>query len=225
MATRAAVPRRSWLGYFFYRKESWRTTWKLRFLVLLALIVTVTVTKSFWATRLAQSLVCAAETPHSDALLLENFDPDYLVFERAEALERAGIASRAFVPAATGEEGEPNAVDKGTVELMAGIARLSNFEIVPVRVTEPISLNAAVQIRDELIKKQIRSVIVVSPGFRSRRSALIYSTVLKPAGIRVSCDPVFGTSTPATWTQTWHGIQGVLEHSVKLLYYRFWVLW
>jgi hypothetical protein len=197
----------------------------LRLSILLLMTILVPVTRRYWAPRVASSLVCTSETPHSDALLLENFDPDYLVFERAETLVRAGVASRVIVHVhASGEDGEPNGVDRGIVELFAKIARLPQFEIVPIRQTEPISFNAAVQIRDALLEKQVRSVVVIAPGFRSRRSALVYRQVLTPAGIRVACDPVFGVYTPANWTETWHGIQGVIEHFTKLQYYRFWVL-
>ena len=225
MGTRKPAPhKQTWLRHFVYRKESWHTTWKLRLGILLLGIGFIAATHNYWALHLAESLVCKAETPRSDALLLENFDPDYLVFERAEALQRAGVAPLAFIPTASGEEGGPNAVDRGVAELLARLTRLPKFEMLPIRVNEPISLNAAIQIRDEFVRRQVRSVIVVAPGFRSRRSALIYSTVLNPAGIRVSCDPVFGLATTSNWTHTTHGIQGVMEHFVKLQYYRFWVL-
>jgi hypothetical protein len=222
MAKRAPI--KSWLGHFFYRKESWRTTWKLRLSLLVLVLVIVPATRRFWAPRLASTLICAQATPNSDALLLENFDPDYLVFERAEALLRAGVASRVFVPTPAGAEGEPKGVEKGIVDLMARIARLPKVEILPIRVIEPISLNAALDVRDALAKEQIQSVVVVAPGFRSQRSALVYSTVLEPANIHVYCEPVFGLSTAGNWTESWHGLQLVLEQFGKLQYYRFWVL-
>lgn len=182
-------------------------------------------TRNFLALQIANSLVCQEQLPPSDALLLENFDPDYLVFERARQLEHAGIAPRAFVPTNADEEGgPPNNVAAGTVELMARISRLDSFEILPIRIEEPISLHAANQIRDVLVRNHINSVIVVAPGFRSRRSALIYNTVLSKAGIRVGCAPVWGVTTPKNWTHTWHGIQNVIEHFGKLQYYRIWVL-
>ena len=66
--------------------------------------------------------------------------------------------------------------------------------------------------------------MLVTPGMRSRRSDLVYRSVLAPAGISVLCVPVFGRSTPDNWWHTWHGIQEVLEQSGKLQYYRFYVL-
>src|SRR5262249_33883626 len=83
----------------------------------------------------------------------------------------------------------------------------------------------AYQIRDFLTTEHLRSVIVVTPGFRSKRSALVYHAVLDPVGIKVHCVPVFGQMTPAKWAKTWHGIQGVTEQFLKLQYYRFYVLW
>jgi hypothetical protein len=41
--------------------------------------------------------VCPEEIAPSDIILVENFEPDYLVFKRAAALQLAGVASRAFV--------------------------------------------------------------------------------------------------------------------------------
>lgn len=210
--------KKGWHRHFVYRKETLKTTWKLRLLVLIVVLGTLTFTRGFWTARIAQSLVCAEKAPHSDALLLENFDPDYLVFERAETLYREGIAPRVLVPAAS-------VIEEGMAELLARFARLSTFEIIPVgEVQEPISLNSGKHIRDFLKKKHIKSVVVVSPGFRSGRSALVYGTVLAPEGITVGCVPVWGATTASNWTKTWHGIQGVAEQFAKLQYYRFWVL-
>ena len=219
-----ARPQPAWLRHFVYRKESWRTTWKLRIGVLVVGIAAVLLTRPFWTAPLGRSLVCTEHAAPSDALLLENFDPDYLVYERAEALRRAGIASRIFVPLTTYEGQQPNDVETGTASLMARIARLPQIEGIPIRIIEPVSMNAAYQIRDFLKKENVRSVVVVAPGFRSRRSALVYSSVLNPENIVVGCVPVFGTDTPETWDKSTHGIQGVVEQFMKLQYYRIAVL-
>jgi hypothetical protein len=96
--------------------------------------------------------------------------------------------------------------------------------MIPIREVEPISLNAAYDIRDFLAKEHITSVAIVTPGCRSRRSALIYQRVLGDAGISPSCVPVFDQRTAENWTDTWHGVQDVTEQFLKLQYYRFYVL-
>jgi hypothetical protein len=67
-------------------------------------------------------------------------------------------------------------------------------------------------------------MIIVTPGFRSRRSALVYHAVLKDLDARVHCVPVFGRITPERWADTWHGIQQVTEEWLKLQYYRLYAL-
>ena len=74
-------------------------------------------------------------------------------------------------------------------ELMGRTARVGEMTMIPIRETEPISLNTAYGVRDFLRKEGIQSVAVVAPAFRSRRSAMIYGTVLAPAGIAMRCVP------------------------------------
>jgi hypothetical protein len=215
----------SWTRHLFYRRESWRTTWKLRLSLLAFIVILVPVTRGWWAPAIAGSLVCTEQTEKSDAFLLENFDPDYLVFERTTTLQRAGAATTAFVPVQKdGGTGDPNMISAGVANLMAKVSWLQSMEFIPIREEEPISLNAARQIRDVLVSRNVKSIIVVTPGFRSRRSFLVYDSVLRPAGIRVGCAPILGTKRKDNWTHTWHGIQDVAEQFVKLQYYQLWVL-
>lgn len=210
----------------FYRKEVLKTTWKLRLGLLVPLILLIFFTHDVVSERLGQSLVCKEKMAPSDVILVDDFDADYLLFERAAQLQQQGLAPRVLVHALASHDPErPNALEQDIIELMAQMARLYRPEILPVQMIEPISLNAAYQIRDFLATTQPRSVLVVTPGFRSRRSFLVYQTVFAPAGIDVYCVPVFGTKTPQNWTTTWHGIQDVIEQFLKLQYYRFYVLW
>src|SRR5262249_24034251 len=135
MTTPSGLPERpTWHRHFFYRKNTLKTTWKLRASVLLLAILVPMVTRGYWTVALAESLMCAETITPSDALLLENFDPDYLVFEKAEALQRQGVASRVFVPAlATSPDREPDAFQVGVVELMARISRVKGPEIIPIQ--------------------------------------------------------------------------------------------
>ena len=202
-------------------------TWKWRLAMLLLVILTGSLTRGFWIPSIGRSLVCTQEVASSDAILVENFDPDYQLFERAAAMQQAGLSARVLVPTqASGRDSElANPIFRGIAELMARFARVQNLEIIPIVVEiEPYSLHAAYQIRDFLTKEHLRSVVVVAPAFRSRRSSLVYRAVLGPAGIQVYCLPVFGEHTPENWTTTWHGIQVVTEQFIKLQFYRFYVL-
>jgi hypothetical protein len=87
-----------WQRHFVYRTTSLKTTWKLRLALLILVLLTGSVTHRFWMLHIGQSLVCTEEMAPSAIILVENFDPDYLLFERAAALLKAGFASRVLVP-------------------------------------------------------------------------------------------------------------------------------
>ena len=225
MNARFAKLEASWLRHFLYRKESLKTTWKLRLLVLFLAVLLISLTRGFWSTKIGQSLICKEQIAPSDALLVENFEPEYLVFERAAALQRAGVAPRVFVHIKASRRPDgPNSVSKGFAEVMARIAHLQNMELIPIDEIEPISLNAAMQIRDFLTAEHVKSIVVVTKDFRSRRSAMVYKKVMTPVNISVGCVPAFARTTPQNWTETTHGIQEVMLQFAKLQYYRFYIL-
>ena len=71
-------------------------------------------THRFWTLRIGQNLVYPEEIAPSDIILVENFEPDYLVFKRAAALQLGGVASRVFVPVpASSDPVRPNLVSQG----------------------------------------------------------------------------------------------------------------
>jgi len=161
----------------------------------------------------------------ADAILIDNFGQDYLLFERAAALHNAGYGSRALVPTFSLTDPGALTLEKAIADVMIRIAHLKSAETIPVgQQLEPISLNVAYQIREYLRAEHIRSVLVVTSGFRGRRAALIYKAILGEAGVAVSCVPVFGTTTPENWTRTWHGVQEVALEFLKLNYYHLYVL-
>jgi hypothetical protein len=214
----------TWTKWFVYRKECVKTTWAFRLTLAGCFVILVWSTSGLWIPAVGHGLACREEIGRADALLVENFGDDYLLFERTETLYRAGLAGRVLVTTVRTASGNESRVESGIAELMARVARLEKVQTVPLREMEPISLNAANQIRDVLIAENIRSVSVVTSGFRSKRSSLVYKAVLGRAGIAVSCVPVFGETTPESWAKSWHGIQTVTEQFVKLQYYRFYVL-
>jgi hypothetical protein len=222
---RERSPGTRWTRHFVYRTEHFRTTWKFRLAVVVLVGAGLWLTSGWWTVAVGRSLVCDAGTAPSDAILIENFEPDYLLFDRAARLRRAGIASRVFVPIQTDAgTGEPGAVPLAIVDMMAKMARLGTIDVVPVPVVEPITLNSARQVRRSLEREGIRSVVVVTPLFRSRRTALVYNATFAGGGIMVRCEPVQGPRAVNTWFRTWHGIQDVAEQWIKLQYYRAYVL-
>src|SRR5438105_14770817 len=114
----------AWRRHFFYMHESVKTTWKLRVATLVVVILTAVVTRGFWVSQIGRSLVCAENLAPSDAILVENLTPNYLLFERAAALERTGLARRTLVPVEASSDPEvANPVSRGIAELMARQAR------------------------------------------------------------------------------------------------------
>jgi hypothetical protein len=220
-----ATRRSRWKSLFVYRAECTKTTWLLRLGVLACLISGIWLGRPWWAAAIARSLVCESTLAPSDAILIENFDPNYLLFERARELRRAGLAGRVFVPVQVDPgTSSPNDVALGTVDVMARISRIGAIDVIPARQAEPITLSVVRDVQSRFARERIRSVIVVTPLFRSRRSELIYAATLGKAGITVRCSPVQGSRGVGTWTQTWHGVQEVTEQWLKLQYYRAWVL-
>src|SRR5882672_11455223 len=122
------------LHHFVYRKASLTTTWKCRLLILIFVILFTSLTRAFWIPLIGWSLVCGEDVAPSDAILVENFDPDYRVFERAAALQKAGFSGRILIPTEASEH-DP-------------------------AVADTISRG---------IREHLGSVVVVTPGFRSRR--------------------------------------------------------
>jgi hypothetical protein len=212
-------------GQLFYRTQCLKTTWRLRLGVIGASVLSVWLTRGIWIPGIGRSLVCREHVADRvDAILVDNLDQNYLLFERAAELQKAGTVSQVYVPTESSDADEPSVVTDGIVTLMARVAWLRQWKTIPVQHIEPISLNAAYRMRDVLKKERVRSLVVVTPGFRSRRASLVYQRVFGEAGISVSCLPVFGQQTPETWARTWHGIEQVGEQFLKLQYYRFYVL-
>jgi hypothetical protein len=218
--------RTGWKHYFFYKTHCVKTTWTCRLALATLVVLILFLTQGLWLGMIGRALVCSPQQVRSgDAILIDNFERNYLLFERAAELRARGTAPRVLIPTeASPGSAAPNVLFAGIADLMVSISRLGDRELISVQEIEPISLNAAYQIRDFLEKEHLRSIIVVTPAFRSRRSALIYTKVFAQAGITTYCVPVFGQLTPDNWSQTWHGIQQVTEQYLKLQYYRLYVL-
>jgi len=173
----------------------------------------------------AESLVCVRGEAPSDAILIDNVEYSYLLFEHAQELKSQGLASTVLVPI-LGEDSEagPTEVSLGFVDVMCRAAHISECITFSVPAVEPFSLNLARSTAQELQTRGIRSVLLVTDGFRSRRDFDLYAAVLRPLNITVHCQPVFGTRTPLNWSDSTHGVQEVGLQLMKLWYYRITVM-
>ena len=202
-----------------------RSLWLIALAALAVSSLLLLATRALWMRAIGRGLVCARSVAPSDAIVVDNFDYNYLVFEHTAELQRSGIGTRIFVPAeASRDPHRVGTIARLIVEDMARVAEVEDPAIFPVPEREPISLNVALGVRDKLTRDGVRSVVVVASAFRSRRAELIYKSVLSPVGIRVGCAPVFGSRTPETWGRSWHGVQEIIEQFLKLQYYRLYVL-
>jgi hypothetical protein len=214
-----------WTRHFVYRAERTRTTWKFRLGLAAVVVVVPWLTSGWWTGAIARSLACESSRAPSDAILVENFESSYLAYERAAQLRREGLAARVLVQTLTDPDTrEPDEVNIARLQVMATSSQIGAIEIIPTREVEPIMLNAVRDMQRFLERERIRSLIVVMPLLRSRRSALIYEATLGRSGITVRCEPVQGPVGVNNWTRSWHGIQEVVEQWVKLQYYRLYVL-
>ena len=210
---------------FFYKVEVWKTTWLFRFGLIILLTTGFFLTRESISEKLANSLVCWNPIKISDAVIIENFDPDYLLFEETAKLVRADQVGRVFVPVKFNRRRTaPDDFSQGVVEVMCRISRIFEYEMIPTDGGEPIRFNTAIQIKNYLQNEEISSIIVVSSGFSSRRAFLVYQEVFSPIDVKVYCLPVFSVRNPSNWTESWHGIQEVFLEFGKLWYYRLWVL-
>jgi hypothetical protein len=185
--------------------------------------VVLYVSSDHWFVAIGRALICD-ESANGGTIVIDNLNYEYWSFRESADLQRRGLASTVLVTAIANQEGEVATAAMEVTNAFARVARLSQWEIIPIREKEPISLNAAYQVRDFLLRRHITSVTLVSPALRSRRSDLIYRSVLGERGVATSCVPVPGTTTPDNWTRTWHGIQDVSLQFLKLQYYRLWMM-
>ncbi len=216
---------RNWKECLVRRRTVWKTTWLLRLTVVAVSGALGFSTRGIWLPAIGHRLIHDDAPTTSDAIVIENYDQDYLTFELASRLLRRGYAPRLIIPVAvSGDPEVPNAVYEGFMQVMTQIARIEEPQTVLVEQTEPITLSVARQVSKTLAEQRVESVIVVAPRFRSRRTFEVYRRVLAPLDVQVLVMAAGGTRTGENWWHTTHGIQQVFLEFVKLQYYLLFVL-
>lgn len=221
------------LAFSVHRTTVWKTTWRFRLLLLVVLLVVSVSCGPFWLTQAGATLVERDSIEHADAILVDvTVAPSLSAMREASRLSQAGYAPRVlFTRYVQTDRLErvglqvPRDYD-AVINLYAADAGLSlaTVDTIPIEVIDPVTLNTARQVAVFCQARAIRSLILVEPLFHSRRSALTYAHFLAPLGIHSISQPVESGLLVTNWWRTKDGWLSVIEESVKLAYYRVFVL-
>ena len=94
-----------------------------------------------------------------------------------------------------------------------------SVERIPINPEDPITLNLVKQFAEYARHAGIKSVIVVTEPYHSRRSFMAYSQALA-GSVRVKVYPSASGLQVSNWWKTKDGIFEVFQESLKLEYYR-----
>lgn len=93
-----------------------------------------------------------------------------------------------------------------------------DFRIVVTHIYHPITLTAA-RGALEAISKEVKSAILVSPGFHTRRSYLVYQHLCIPFQIKIFPSACFNSYQLDHWWSQEGGMRDFTEEFLKLAYY------
>ena len=97
----------------------------------------------------------------------------------------------------------------------------TSCRIIVTSFRHPVTLTSAKEVMEVLAGEGVRKVILVSPGFHTRRSYLVYQSLGETLHIRIYPHASFDGHNHGLdkwWTQ-WHGVHDFVEQSIKLVYY------
>lgn len=94
-----------------------------------------------------------------------------------------------------------------------------DFQVLSVRISNPVTLTAAKGAMEAIAKEGIKSAILLSPGFHTRRSYLVYQYVGGPFHIRILPSACFGPYELERWWSQNDGMRDFGQELSKLIYY------
>jgi uncharacterized SAM-binding protein YcdF (DUF218 family) len=204
-------------------KKKIRGWWRTLRIVALAVVAW-----SLLAWVAARALIVRAELSSADALVVLSGSSTYL--ERTDWAARLFKEGRAPIIILTNDnvQGGWSVAEQRNplfVELAAGELRRKG---VPPEKIETIldaasgTYEEALRLREYSVAHNLRSILVVTSAYHSRRALWTLRRVFEGSGIEIGLDaPATGIQTPAPATWWWHviGWQVVPGEYVKLVYY------
>lgn len=176
----------------------------------------------------ARLLIVPAELPHADALIVLSGSSTYVERTRwAAQLWSIGRATEIVLTNdgqrggwSSAEQRNPFFVERAQAELeQAGVPRAS---IVVLPETVASTHDEALLVRRYVESRQLRSILLVTSPYHSRRALWTTQTVFAGSGVKIGVDappPGQQTPPPATWWLHGSGWKGVAGEYAKLGYY------
>ena len=177
----------------------------------------------------AGALIVRSDLAHADVLVVLAGSSTYLERTRhAAQLFNEGRAPRIILTNdnqksgwSAERESNPLFVDRAADELTHRGVPQEKIEIVPGIVSS--TYDEAVALREYAAKKNLRSIIIVTSAYQSRRALWTFRRVFRNSGIGIGLDPVEpGEQSPrsTTWWRYRLGWEMVPGEYLKIAYYR-----
>jgi uncharacterized SAM-binding protein YcdF (DUF218 family) len=205
-------------------KKGWRV-WRFVRVALVALAVW-----SLLAWVAARALIVSAELERADAIVILSGSGAYVErAERAALLLKEGRAPRIILtndvmigPWSQEEQRNPTFTERAAGELRSAGVPLESIEILP----EPVgsTYDEAVLLREYAASHHLRSILVVTSSYHSRRALWTLRRVFEGSNVEVGMDAVAPgqqVPRPAVWWLKPFGWQMVALEYLKIIYYFF----
>lgn len=177
----------------------------------------------------ARSLLVGVPLDRADAIIV--LSGSACVLERtAEAAElyKAKVAQRVVLTNdnmqgtwSSDEQRNPYFYERARDNLiLSGVPR-EQIEVIPNPVTS--TYDEATTVRDYVLSQGLRSIVVVTSGYHSRRALWTWERVFRDTKIAIGLHPVqtgIQTPSPLTWWLHARGWQMVAGEYLKSVYYR-----
>jgi hypothetical protein len=94
-----------------------------------------------------------------------------------------------------------------------------DFKVIVTHIHHPVTLTAARGALATLSKEDVKSAILLSKGFHTRRSFLIYQHLGAKYQIKIYPSACFNAYQPDHWWSQEHGVRDFTAELLKLAYY------
>lgn len=94
-----------------------------------------------------------------------------------------------------------------------------DFKIIVTHIHHPLTLVSAKGVIENISKENIKSAILLSPGFHTRRSYLVYQHVCNPFHIKIYPSACFNSYKLDNWWRQEGGLRDFALEFMKLVYY------